>query len=136
MFNRSPVCEVCLNNEVTKPWTGTSPNLGSFDYCYVAILNSPPRLLYSAARCPPKGATHSCPSSHSISGRPVCTRTGSSAHLGVPCLRPSILKSLRLPRLLLHKSAQMSFSRICPSFASPHHPSIPNVQIYSSQPTL
>ena len=103
MFNRPPVYEVCPNHEVTKPWTGTSTDLGSVAYSYVAILYAPLHLLYLAAQFPPKGANRSCPSSHHIFSLPVCNRTGSSAHLGVPYLCPRIMKILHLPRLLLNK---------------------------------
>ena len=121
LFNRPPVCEVCLNREVSKPWTGNSTDLGSVDYCYVDILYAPPHL------CPPKGEIHYCPSSHAIEDPPICTCIGSSAHLGVSCLLPSIPKSLILPRRLLYKfSAHLSFSRLRPYLASPHHPLLPN----------
>ena len=50
-----------------------------------------------------EGATQSCPSSHTISGHPVCTRTGSSSHPGVPCLCPSMPKIPRIPRRLPHR---------------------------------
>ena len=126
LFNRPPVFEVCPNHEVTKPWTGTSPDLGSVAYCYVAILYAPPCIIYLATQCPPKGSTKSCPSSPAITGHPVCTCTVSSTHPGVPCLRPSIPKSLRLPYRFLHKVLRspeillsLSVFRIPPSPLAP-----------------
>ena len=103
MFNCPPFCEVCPNHEVSKPWTGTFPDPGPVDYCYVAIVYVPTRPLCLATRCPPKGATHYFPSSHAIAGCPFCSCTGSSAHLGVPCLCTRIPKSLLLPCCLLNK---------------------------------
>ena len=136
MFKCTPVCEVYLNHEVTKTWTGTSPELGSVAYSYVTIIYDFPRLLYLAAQFPPKGETHSCPSSHAIYGRPVCTRTGSSDHPDFPCIRPRIMKILRLAARCTRSSAHLSFSRLRPSLASPHHPSLPNVEPSSSIPLI
>ena len=118
LFNRPPVCEVCPNHEVTKHWTGTSPDLGSVAYSYVAIIYAPPRLPYLAANCLSKGETHSCPSSHAISFLPVCTWTGSSDHPGFPCLHPIIMKILRLPRRLLHKVLRLPELLLSPTFFS------------------
>ena len=102
-FNRPPIREVFPNYEVTKPQTGTSLDLGSFNYCYVAILYAPPHILSFAAQSLPGGATHSCPSSHTISILPFFPCTVSSAHLSVPCLRPSMTKIYRLPCRSLHR---------------------------------
>ena len=102
LFNRPPVCEVCPKHEVTRPRTGTYPDLVSVTDCYVAILYAPLCRLSFAAHCPPKRATYSCPSYHSIYGYPACHRTGSSTHPGFPCFRPSIPKSPRIPRYFPH----------------------------------
>ena len=102
LFKQPPIHEVCPNHEVTKPWKGTSPDLGYVAYCYVYTLF--PSLSYLfASQCPPEEETHSCPSSHAIAGRPFCPFTGSSAHPGVPFLRTRILKIHRLPCHFLYK---------------------------------
>ena len=132
LFNRPPIHEVCPNHEVTKPRKGTSPDLGYVAYCYVYTLF--PSLPYLfASQCPPEEETHSCPSSHAIAGRPFCPFTGSSAHPGVPCLRPSMNKIPHLPRLLLHRFLRSPDCFLSPSvFNLPRHPSLPIVETSSS----
>ena len=75
---------------------------------------------------------------NSIAGRPVCPPIGSSVCPGVPCLRPSMPKTPRLPRRSRHG---VLFSPGCcmSSLVSnvPRNPSRPNVETYySSTPLL
>ena len=122
LYNRPPVCDVCPNNEVTKPRTGNSSDLGSVVYFWVSILYAPPRLLYFTTWYPPEGETHSCPSSHAIAGRPVYPHIWSSAHPGVPCLRTSMPKIPHLHRRLPHRVLRSPGLRLSPSVFS-HTPS-------------
>ena len=56
-----PVCEMCPNYEVMmfQPQTGTPPDLGSVDNCYIAILRIPTSLFPPATRCLTGGDTRS-----------------------------------------------------------------------------
>ena len=67
---------------------GTYPDLVYIAYCCVDIIYDFLCLLSFTAQYPPEGATHSCPSSHTISSYPFCPSTGSSYNLGVPCIHP------------------------------------------------
>ena len=97
LFNSPSVCEVCPNDEVGKPQTGTSLGLDSVAYFYVTILYAPPHILSFVDQCPPEGETNSLySSSHTITVQPVFTHIGSYSHPGVPCLCPSMLKILHL----------------------------------------
>ena len=76
LLSCTPVREVCPNDELVmlQPQIGTSPYLGSVDYCYVVILLSHTPYFPSATRCTLGGATHCCPFSPSIYARPVTTQ--------------------------------------------------------------
>ena len=118
LFNWPPFRELCPNNEVTKSQTGTSLILGSFAYCYAAIMYAPPLILSFTAQCLPDWANHSCPFSHTISGRPSCPFTVSPSNLGISCIRPIMPKSPRLPLRSLHGVLCSPGRRPSPSFFS------------------
>ena len=98
LFFTPLVREVCPNCEVVmfQPRTGTSPDLGSVAYFYVLYFLVPPFFSFTT-QYPHKGETHSWPSVHTIYGRLVCPRTGSSAHQGVSYICPSMPKIPFLP---------------------------------------
>ena len=76
LFSWPPVCGVCTNYEVEtfQPWKGTSPDLGSVTYCYVAMLLGTDPSFPPTTRCPPGGSVSSCPFPLSLSGRLVPTQ--------------------------------------------------------------
>ena len=93
LFPWPPFRKVCPNYYVVmfQPRTWTSPYLGSISNCYVDMLLIPTP---STSRCPPVGATHSCPFSLSVSDCLVPTQDHPSAQtssVSVPAFQvPSI----------------------------------------------
>ena len=111
-----PVRELCPNHEVVvfQPQTGTSPDLGSITYCYIAVLLSPTPPFPSASQCLPEGATHSClsPSHHNNTIMlHTAHRIGSSDHL--------IFAHLHRP--FPHLVTLCSLIRVPPPFPRPCH---------------
>ena len=128
LFNFPPVCELCPNHEVTKPWTGTSMYLGSVTYCCIDVLYDPPCPIYfppdvflgvqtnPAPPLTPYLAAHSVPAQDHLSTQaspvsvPACRKfptsisachTESSAHLIILCLHPSLTSTLAPQRINL-----------------------------------
>ena len=87
---RLPVYEVCPNYEVVEfqLWTVTPPE-PRLCRLLLHIYTFPASPSIPTAWCPSGGVIPLLPQ-HSLYRRPSCLFTGSSAHLGVNCLRPSI----------------------------------------------
>ena len=137
LFNRTLVRVVCKNHHVTKSRTGTSTDPGSINYCYVAILYAPTRLLSLTNDVGMRGETHSCPSSHTIYERPIYPHTVSYAQPCIPRLRLIITKIPRLPHRFLHGVLRSPEHRPSPSFFRvPCHPSLLDVETSSYLPPL
>ena len=76
LLSWTTVREVCLNHGVVvfQPRTGTSPDLGSVAYCYVAIILSNTLPFLSSNRCPLEGETHFRPFFLYTNDHPVTTQ--------------------------------------------------------------
>ena len=133
-----PVHEVCLNYEVVmfQPRTGASPDLGSLAYCCVYSL-VPPFLFISPPDVRPRGkpTPDSClkppPSAQSIPAPDHHPRRVSPVSVPVCQTFPDSLAACR-PGSCAH----LCVAHPHPSLASPHHPSLPNVETSSSRPPL
>ena len=87
MFSWTLVCELLPNYEVMmfQPWTGTTQDLGSFAYCYVAIILIPALTLSARHHMSARGGYPLMPLT-SLHLQPSCLHTGSLYHPGITCL--------------------------------------------------
>ena len=120
-----PFCGVCPNHEVVEfqIWTVTPPEPRI--YCLLLRIYTFPALSsLLAAWCPSGGGTPLLPQ-HPLHRRLLCLRTGSSAYLGVTCLRPSISMFPALPLSFAVRAPPLrpSLAPAMPTvFLSPIHP--------------